>query len=64
MANVFCAVINDKTKLIWAETPTNPLLKIIDIAALAALVEKHKCLLGVDSMLRQPFLAEPNGPGR
>ena len=58
VANV-SAVINDKTKLIWAETPTNPLLKIIDIAALAALVEKHKCLLGVDNTFASPFLQNP-----
>ena len=58
MANV-SAAINDKTKLIWAETPTNPLLKIIDIAALAALAEKHKCLLGVDNTFASPFLQNP-----
>jgi len=53
------AAINDKTKLIWAETPTNPLLKIIDIAALAVLAKKHKCLLGVDNTFASPYLQNP-----
>ncbi len=58
VANV-AAAINDKTKLIWAETPTNPLLKIIDIAALAALSKKHNCLLGVDNTFASPYLQNP-----
>lgn len=58
VANV-SAAINDKTKLIWAETPTNPLLKIIDIAALAELAQKHKCFLGVDNTFASPYLQNP-----
>ena len=58
MANVEAAV-NSKTKLIWAETPTNPLLKIIDIAALAAISKKHNCLLGVDNTFASPYLQTP-----
>lgn len=58
MVNV-SAAITDKTKLIWAETPTNPLLKIIDLAALAGLSEKHNCLLGVDNTFASPYLQNP-----
>ncbi|MEZ4738364.1 MAG: cystathionine gamma-synthase [Flavobacteriales bacterium] len=57
------AAINANTKLIWAETPTNPLLKIFDIAALAALSKKHKCLLGVDNTFASPYLQNPMDHG-
>lgn len=57
-ANV-AAVITPKTKLIWAETPTNPLLRIIDIAALAALAKKQGCLLGIDNTFATPYLQNP-----
>src|SRR5215210_6468763 len=41
-------LINSNTKLIWAETPTNPLMSIIDIGALAAIAKQHDILLCVD----------------
>ncbi len=47
------------TKLIWAETPTNPMLRIIDIAGLAAIAKKHNCLLGVDNTFASPYLQTP-----
>ncbi len=53
------AAMNANTKLIWAETPTNPLLRIIDIAGLAAIAKKHKCLLGVDNTFATPYLQTP-----
>ena len=53
------AYLNDKTKLIWAETPTNPLLRIIDIAGLAAIAQRHGCLLGVDNTFASPYLQTP-----
>lgn len=53
------AAITPNTKLIWAETPTNPLLKIIDIAGLAAISKKHGCLLGVDNTFASPYLQNP-----
>ncbi len=53
------AVMNSNTKLIWAETPTNPLLRIIDIAALSAICKKHGCLLGVDNTFATPYLQNP-----
>ncbi len=53
------AAMTPNTKLIWAETPTNPLLKIIDIAGLAATAKKHGCLLGVDNTFASPYLQNP-----
>ena len=41
--------INDKTKMIWAETPTNPMLNIIDIKALSLIAKKNKLTLVVDN---------------
>ncbi|MCL4167745.1 UNVERIFIED_CONTAM: hypothetical protein GTU68_058759, partial [Idotea baltica] len=41
--------INENTKLIWLETPTNPMMNIIDIKGAAVIAKKHKVLLGVDN---------------
>jgi cystathionine beta-lyase/cystathionine gamma-synthase len=51
--------INDKTKLIWTETPTNPLMNITDIAAVAAIAKEHKILLCVDNTFASPYLQNP-----
>lgn len=51
--------INDKTKMIWAETPTNPMLNIVDIAACAAIAKKHNLLLVVDNTFATPYLQNP-----
>ncbi|WP_137402427.1 trans-sulfuration enzyme family protein [Echinicola rosea] len=51
--------INDKTRLIWAETPTNPMMNIIDIKALAKIADKHDLLLGVDNTFATPYLQNP-----
>jgi cystathionine gamma-lyase len=51
--------INEKTKMIWLETPTNPMLNIIDIKAVAAISKKHKTLLVVDNTFASPFLQNP-----
>lgn len=53
------AAMNSNTKLIWAETPTNPLLHIIDIAGLSTIAKKHGCLLGVDNTFATPYLQNP-----
>lgn len=53
------AAITSKTKMIWTETPTNPLLKIMDIAALASIAKKHDILLGVDNTFASPYLQNP-----
>lgn len=57
-ANVFHA-ITPKTKLIWIETPTNPTLKITDIAAVAKIAKAHNCLLCVDNTFASPALQQP-----
>jgi cystathionine beta-lyase/cystathionine gamma-synthase len=53
------AVITPKTKMIWIETPTNPLLNITDIAAVAALAKEHKIILAVDNTFASPYLQNP-----
>lgn len=56
--NVFNA-ISPKTKLIWIETPTNPTLKISDIAAIAKIAKARNCLLCVDNTFASPALQKP-----
>ena len=51
--------INDKTKLIWTETPTNPLMNITDISALAAIAKESNILLCVDNTFASPYLQNP-----
>jgi cystathionine beta-lyase len=51
--------INDKTKLIWVETPTNPMMNIIDIKACAQIATKHNILLAVDNTFATPYLQQP-----
>lgn len=58
-ADKVAAYINNKTKLIWAETPTNPMLNIIDIAALSRVAKEHNILLGVDNTFATPYLQQP-----
>ena len=53
------AKISPNTKLIWVETPTNPLLNIIDIAGVAAIAKKAGALLAVDNTFSTPYLQEP-----
>ncbi|MBK6550100.1 MAG: cystathionine gamma-synthase [Flavobacteriales bacterium] len=53
------AALNANTKLIWTETPTNPLLRIIDIAGLSAIAKEQGCLLGVDNTFASPYLQTP-----
>lgn len=52
-------VINENTKFIWIETPTNPMMNIIDIAAVAEIAREMKILLGVDNTFATPFLQNP-----
>ena len=51
--------ITDKTKLIWVETPTNPMLNIIDIVAIAKIAKQHNVLLAVDNTFATPYLQQP-----
>ncbi len=52
-------LINDHTKLLWVETPSNPMMNIIDIEASAAIAKKHKLLLAVDNTFATPYLQRP-----
>ena len=51
--------INERTKLIWVETPTNPMMNIIDITAVSKVAQKHKALLAVDNTFASPYLQQP-----
>lgn len=53
------AAITPRTKLVWIETPTNPLLKIVDIAAVAAVAKRHGLLVAVDNTFASPALQRP-----
>jgi len=52
-------LINKNTKLIWTETPTNPMMNITDIAAVAAIAKQHHVLLCVDNTFASPYLQNP-----
>ncbi|WP_139925853.1 cystathionine gamma-synthase [Hymenobacter sp. DG01] len=53
------AAVTERTKLIWVETPTNPLLNVIDIAAASAVAKKAGALLVVDNTFSTPYLQTP-----
>ena len=57
-ANV-AAKINAKTKLIWVETPTNPMMNVVDIEAMHKLVADKDILLAVDNTFASPYLQQP-----
>jgi cystathionine beta-lyase len=51
--------VNHNTKLIWVETPTNPMLNIIDIKAVSKIAKKHNIWLAVDNTFATPYLQRP-----
>lgn len=51
--------VSEKTKLIWVETPTNPMMNIIDITAISTIAQKHNILLAVDNTFATPYLQQP-----
>ncbi len=53
------AAIRPSTKMVWVETPTNPMLKLVDLAALAEVCKRRKLLLAVDNTFMTPFLQRP-----
>ena len=55
----FEAAITSKTKMVWIETPTNPMLKIVNIAAVAAMAKKHGLIVVVDNTFASPMLQRP-----
>lgn len=55
----FQTLINSNTKLVWVETPTNPLMKVADIEAIAHITKKHNLLFAVDNTFASPYLQQP-----
>jgi cystathionine gamma-lyase len=53
------AAMRKNTRMIWMETPTNPLMKIVDIAAIASLSKAWEALLAVDNTFATPYLQNP-----
>ncbi|MGB5369680.1 MAG: cystathionine gamma-synthase [Flavobacteriaceae bacterium] len=58
-ADTIAEYINKKTRLIWVETPTNPMMNVIDIRAVSKLAKKHGILLAVDNTFATPYLQRP-----
>jgi len=56
---VFEASIRPETKLVWIETPTNPMLKIVDIRAIADIAHRHGLIVVVDNTFASPILQRP-----
>jgi cystathionine beta-lyase len=55
----FESLINDNTKMVWVETPTNPLMKLADIAAIAKITKARNILFAVDNTFATPYLQRP-----
>jgi cystathionine beta-lyase len=51
--------VNDNTRLIWVETPTNPMMNVIDIQAVAAIANSKGILLAVDNTFASPYIQQP-----
>ena len=55
----FQSLINENTKLVWVETPTNPLMKVADIAEIAKITKQDNLLFAVDNTFATPYLQKP-----
>ncbi|MCE2708122.1 MAG: cystathionine gamma-synthase [Bacteroidota bacterium] len=53
------AWVTPRTKMVWVETPTNPMMNIIDLKGMASFAKKHKLLLAVDNTFASPYLQNP-----
>lgn len=60
---VFEAAIKPETRMVWIETPTNPMLKIVDIEAISAIARKRGLIVVVDNTFASPILQRPLGLG-
>lgn len=58
-ADGIASAMHQNTKLLWVETPTNPLLRIVDIAAAADIANDHGAMLAVDNTFATPYLQQP-----
>ncbi|MBF00486.1 cystathionine gamma-synthase [Flavobacterium sp. D11R37] len=59
----FKSLFNENTKLVWVETPTNPLMKLADIEAIAAICKEKQVLFAVDNTFATPYLQQPLNMG-
>ena len=57
--NNITKVINDRTRLLWVETPTNPLMNIVDIEAVSKIAQQKKIIVCVDNTFASPYLQNP-----
>ena len=55
----YAAAITDRTRMIWLETPTNPLMRLVDIAAVAGIAAKRGIPVAVDNTFASPYLQNP-----
>ena len=58
-ASVVAAALRPNTRMVWIETPTNPMLKLVDIAAVSAAARAHDALVVVDNTFASPYLQQP-----
>jgi cystathionine beta-lyase/cystathionine gamma-synthase len=57
--DAFASAVKKNTRLIWIETPTNPLLKVADIAQIAKIAKKNEIILAVDNTFASPYFQRP-----
>lgn len=57
--DAIAAAVTDKTRMIWVETPSNPMLKLVDIKAITALAKAHNILVVVDNTFATPYNQRP-----
>ncbi len=62
-AEIIESYISEKTKLIWIETPSNPMMNIIDVEAISKVAKKHHILVAVDNTFATPYLQNPLNQG-
>ena len=53
------AAINKNTRMVWVETPTNPMMNVIDIKAVSVLCKSNDVLLAVDNTFASPYIQQP-----
>jgi cystathionine gamma-lyase len=58
-AAALASIVNDKTRMFWIETPSNPLMRITDIGACVALAKKSNAIVAVDNTFASPYLQNP-----
>lgn len=55
----FASLINERTKMVWIETPTNPMMRVVDIRSIAKIAKENDVLVAVDNTFATPFLQRP-----